>query len=101
MKSLMETYTPLIKSLQDLNQEIRLRLSSMPYYTEQEMLSLEQWLEEVRVLEGTLENVGDILPPHARNRMTIINMRKSTNEEWLEWGIENGIHESILQWARS
>lgn len=46
------------------------------------------------------ENVGDILPPHARNRMTIINMRKSTNEEWLEWGIENGIHESILQWAK-
>ena len=66
MKSLMETYTPLIKSLQDLNQEIRLRLSSMPYYTEQEMLSLEQWLEEVRVLEGTLENHLLVISHHSR-----------------------------------
>jgi energy-coupling factor transporter ATP-binding protein EcfA2 len=46
------------------------------------------------------EGVGDLLPPHARNRITIINMRKSTNEEWLEWGVNNDIHTSVLQWAK-
>jgi hypothetical protein len=45
------------------------------------------------------EGVGDILPPHARNRMVITRMRKSNNKEWLEWGIDNAIHPSILGWA--
>lgn len=45
------------------------------------------------------EGVGDILPPHARNRMVVVRMRKSTNKEWLEWAIENNIHPSILGWA--
>lgn len=46
------------------------------------------------------EGVGDILPPHARNRITIINMRKSDNEQWMEWGYNNGIDPAILGWAK-
>ena len=34
------------------------------------------------------EGVGDLLPPHARNRMTVINARKPSNYEWIEWGIK-------------
>jgi hypothetical protein len=46
------------------------------------------------------EGVGDILPAHARNRITIMTMRKSDNVAWMEWGINNGIDTSILGWAK-
>ena len=46
------------------------------------------------------EGVGDLLPPHARNRMTVINARKPSNIEWIEWGINNGIDHSLLGWAK-
>lgn len=46
------------------------------------------------------ENVGDMLPPHARNRMTIVRSRKSTNTEWMEWGINNNIDHSLLGWVK-
>ena len=53
----METYTRQIKNLQDLNQEIRQRLLSMPSSTEQEMRNLEKWLEETEKMVSDLENV--------------------------------------------
>ncbi len=31
------------------------------------------------------EGVGDLLPPHARNRITVITARKPDNMEWIEW----------------
>jgi len=46
------------------------------------------------------EGVGDILPPHARNRVTVMQIRKSTNMEWVEWGINKGIEPSILGYAK-
>lgn len=30
------------------------------------------------------EGVGDLLPPHARNRITMLRMRKADTEEWVE-----------------
>lgn len=46
------------------------------------------------------EGVGDLLPPHARNRMTVLTARKPNNVEWIEWGINNGIEHSVLGWAK-
>ena len=46
------------------------------------------------------EGVGDMLPPHARNRMSVVQVRKSTNMEWIEWGINNGIDPTILGWVK-
>jgi energy-coupling factor transporter ATP-binding protein EcfA2 len=46
------------------------------------------------------EGVGDLLPPHARNRMTVITARKPTNIEWIEWGINNGIDHTLLGWCK-
>ena len=46
------------------------------------------------------EGVGDILPPHARNRMTVVQVRKSTNMQWIEWGINNGIDHTLLGWCK-
>lgn len=54
------------------------------------------------------EGVGDVLPPHARNRVTVITSRKPTSTEWIEWGINNGIEHILLgackefpQWFQS
>ena len=66
MKFSTETYTPLIKTLQDLNQEIRQRLSSMPYSTEPEMLSLGLWLEEVERTVKDLDNASLMVYHHLR-----------------------------------
>lgn len=46
------------------------------------------------------EGLGDILKPHARNRITILPLRKSTNMEWIEWGINNSIDYSLLGWCK-
>ena len=46
------------------------------------------------------EGVGDMLEPHQRDRVIIVNVRKTMNTEWLPWGLNNGIHESVLGWAK-
>ena len=46
------------------------------------------------------EGVGDLLPPHARNRITVITSRKPSNMEWIEWGINNGVDHSLLGWCK-
>lgn len=46
------------------------------------------------------EGVGDLLPPHARNRITVITSRKPSNMEWIEWGINNGIDHTLLGWCK-
>ena len=70
-----ETYTHLIKTLQDLNQEIRRRLSSMHSCTEQEMQSLDQWLVETQEMVRNLENVSSIISLHLKLLRTELRER--------------------------
>jgi len=46
------------------------------------------------------EGVGDLLPPHARNRISVVTVRKTSNMEWIEWGINNGIDHALLGWCK-
>ena len=46
------------------------------------------------------EGVGDLLPAHARNRITVVETKKPTAMEWVEWGIGNGVDHTILGWAK-
>lgn len=47
------------------------------------------------------EGVGDLLQAHQRNRITILTMRKPSNEEWIEeWAVHNNIDPIILAWCR-
>ena len=64
MRSLTEIFTQPTKNLQDLNQEIRLRLSYMPSYTEQEMQSLAVWLKEAQDLAENLNKDLCIISQH-------------------------------------
>ena len=47
-----------------------------------------------------VEGVGDLLVAHQSNRVTIVTMRKPTHEEWIEWGIQNGINPIVLGFVR-
>jgi hypothetical protein len=46
------------------------------------------------------EGVGDILLPHELNRMTVVRSRKATNLEYIEWGLNNGVHHTVLGWCK-
>jgi hypothetical protein len=46
------------------------------------------------------EGVGDILRPHARNRITVVQVRKTDHMDWIEWGINAGIDHSLLGWCK-
>lgn len=46
------------------------------------------------------EGVGDLLPAHARNRITVVRTRKPTKEEWIEdFAYDNGIDHTMIAWA--
>jgi hypothetical protein len=45
------------------------------------------------------EGVGDMIPPHARNRMTVVQIKKTNHMDWIEWGINAGIDHSLLGWG--
>ena len=46
------------------------------------------------------EGVGDLLPPHARNRITVVQVRKTDHMAWIEWGINNGVDHTLLGWVK-
>lgn len=46
------------------------------------------------------EGVGDMMPPHMRNRITVVTARKPSNMQWIEWGINNGIDHTLLGWCK-
>lgn len=46
------------------------------------------------------EGVGDLLPAHARNRLTVVRLRKPDVQEWLMWGVNNNINASVLAWVK-
>ena len=46
------------------------------------------------------EGVGDMLPPHARNRLTVVQTRKTDHMDWIEWGINNEIDATLLGWVK-
>lgn len=45
----------------------------------------------------SVEGVGDNIPPHARNRVTQVRVRKPSAEEWItEFAIPNGVHQAVI-----
>ena len=46
------------------------------------------------------EGVGDLLAAHQRNAITVVRMRKPSAGEWIEWGINNGVHPTVLGWVK-
>ena len=45
------------------------------------------------------EGVGDMFPPHARNRVSFIEMRYPTVEEWVKWAVNHDVSPAVIHWA--
>jgi energy-coupling factor transporter ATP-binding protein EcfA2 len=46
------------------------------------------------------EGVGDILLPHARNRLIVVRVKKPDNLEWMEWAVNNDIDPTLIAYAK-
>lgn len=46
------------------------------------------------------ERVGDLMLPHARNRITMLRARKPSHMEWIEWGLRSGIDHTLLGFCK-
>ena len=47
----------------------------------------------------TTDAVGDVMASHSRNRLSVINVRKPSSDEWINWGMER-IAPTVLAWVR-
>jgi hypothetical protein len=46
------------------------------------------------------DGVGDNIPAHAYNRMTVVNVANPTADEWLQWAANNGVSPEIMAFAK-
>lgn len=62
-------------------------------------------MPEGSIVFGTSNNesdgVGDTMLAHSANRLTIVPMRKPSQQEWLIWASNNGISGTMRAWAAS
>jgi len=42
------------------------------------------------------EGIGDLLPPHGRNRVVVMKIRKPSAEEWIEWALDADIAPEVI-----
>lgn len=57
----------------------------------------------ITFLTGNLstDGVGDSLPAHSRNRITVLRVSKPSADEWLAWAADNDIDPVIMAWVRA
>lgn len=46
------------------------------------------------------DNVGDMFPGHAYNRVTVLDVRNPYADEWIEWAVQNDIAPEICAFAK-
>lgn len=46
------------------------------------------------------DGVGDNIPAHAFNRMTVVNISNPTFDEWLPWATNNGVAPEVIVFAK-
>lgn len=70
---------------------------------------LEHRLGDVRLPTGSIvfattnldtDGVGDNIPVHAGNRMTVLDMANPTCDEWLGWAANNNVAPEVMAFAR-
>jgi hypothetical protein len=46
------------------------------------------------------DGVGDNIPAHAYNRMTVINLANPSSDQWIEWASDNEITPEVMAFAK-
>lgn len=49
----------------------------------------------------TSDGVGDTLKAHAKNRVTIVNLRTPNADEFVAWGIDNNVVPEVMAWVKA
>lgn len=45
------------------------------------------------------EGLGDVLLDHTLDRLTVVEVRKPSADEWLPWAAENDVHPALMAWV--
>ncbi|CAB4123498.1 AAA domain containing protein [uncultured Caudovirales phage] len=70
---------------------------------------LERRIGDLQLPEGSIifattnldtDGVGDNIPAHAYNRMTVCNVANPTSDEWLQWAGNNGVAPEVMAFAK-
>ena len=48
----------------------------------------------------TTDGVGDAMKAHAKNRLTMVTVRNPNDDEWINWGVDNGVAPEVLAWVK-
>lgn len=48
----------------------------------------------------TTDGVGDNMKAHAKNRLTAVTVRNPSDDEWINWAIDNDIAPEIIAWVK-
>jgi hypothetical protein len=48
-----------------------------------------------------VENLGDTLPAHIKNRIIRLKMRKPSAQEWITWAIDRSLNENIIAFVNN
>ena len=48
----------------------------------------------------TTDGVGDTMKAHAKNRLTSVTIRNPNDDEWVNWGVDNGLAPEVLAWVK-
>lgn len=70
---------------------------------------LERRIGDLQLPEGSIifattnldtDGVGDNIPAHAYNRMTVCTVANPTSDEWLQWASNNGVCPEVMAFAK-
>jgi hypothetical protein len=71
-------------------------------------LLLERKLGEEALPDGSIifattnmmaEGLGDMVQPHARNRISVVTTRSPDADEWCEWAMNNDVEAEVIAWV--
>lgn len=48
----------------------------------------------------TGEGLGDMIQPHARNRVSFVTVVGDDVDEWIDWAMENGVEAEVIAWVK-
>ena len=74
----------------------------LPVMLERRLGSVEFHPDSIVYSTGNLttDGVGDNMKAHAKNRLTAVAVRNPNDDEWINWGVDNGVAPEILAWVK-
>ena len=95
----LHTDKPIIVMLDELTKASQpVQNMLLPLILENRLGDRELPTGSLRFATGNLlgDGVGDHLKAHVVNRMSLVNFRKPTSQEWIKWALRNNVTEQVI-----